>query len=172
MKKLLLLVALASSTAHAEPPPRLLLGTDPIGLVTNSYVLTAGYALSDHVAVRGEVQLQHDDLNSVELWHYRASVPIFLDRTFHGPFIEPGLVQMTGTTTEWQLDAYGNPVATTAQVKTFGPSMMVGYEWTFHDRYTIAAAFGASKVWSSSSSPGVLGFFGGPEYYIRAGWLF
>jgi len=171
MKKLVLAAALASSTAHAEPP-RLLVATDPIGLIQDSYALTASYALSDHVAARGEVQLQRDDLDSIELWHYRASLPIFLDRTFHGPFVEPGVFQMTGTASSWVLDGSGNPVPTSAQVKTFGPSMMVGWQWTFHDRYSIAAAFGGSKVWSSSSSPGVLGFGGGPEWYVRVGWLF
>lgn len=168
MKKLALLVALASSKAHADP--KLLVGTDPLGPLNDIYALTASYALSDHAAVRGEIQLQHDAFDSYELWHYRVSVPLFLDRTFHGPFVEPGLVQTEGTINGFTLDASGNPVPEAVQVKTFGPSMMVGYEWTFHDRYSIAAAFGGSKIWSST--PGVLGIGGGPEYYVRVGWLF
>jgi hypothetical protein len=168
MKTLLVLAALACSTAYAEPP-KLMIGTDPLGPLNDVYALTAAYALSDHVALRGEVQMQRDDFDTNELWHYRISVPMFLDRTFHGPFIEPGLVQMQGTINGYVLDASGNPVPQAVQLKTFGPSMMVGYEWTFHDRYTIAAAFGGSKIWSST--PGVLGL-GGPEYYVRVGWLF
>ena len=158
MKKLLLLIALASSTANAEPP-RLLVGTDPIGLVHDSYALTASYALSDHVAARGEIQLQRDDFDSLEVWHYRASLPLFLDRTFHGPFIEPGFVQMHATYMNYD-------------IRTFGPSMMVGYQWTFHDRYSIAGAFGESKIWSTSSTPGVLYAGGGPEWYVRVGYVF
>ena len=169
MKKLLVVIALASSTAHADPP-KLMIGTDPLGPLNDIYALTASYAVSDHVAVRGEVQLQRDDFDTNNLWHYRASVPLFLDRTFHGPFVEPGLVQTEGTINGYTLDATGNPVPMALQVKTFGPSMMVGYQWTFHDRYSIAAAFGGSKIWSST--PGVLGIGGGPDFYIRVGWLF
>jgi hypothetical protein len=169
MKKLLVLAALACSTAAHAEPPKLLVGTDPLGPINNTYALTAAYALSDHIAVRGEVQLQHDDFYSTELWHYRVSVPMFLDRTFHGPFVEPGLVQVQGTINSYVLDASGNEVPQAVALKTFGPSMMVGYEWTYHDRYSIAAAFGGSKIWSST--PGVLGL-GGPEYYVRVGWLF
>jgi len=91
---------------------------------------------------------------------------------FHGPFLEPGLVAMHASTTAWTADAYGNPMAVPVRVQTFGPSMMVGWQWTFHDHFSIAAAFGASKVWSSSSTPGVLGFGAGPEWYTRVGYVF
>ena len=50
----LLLIALASSTAYAEPPHRIVLATDPLSVVTGTYTLSAALAVHGHAAVTGE----------------------------------------------------------------------------------------------------------------------
>ena len=57
----LLLIALASSTAYAEPPHRIVLATDPLSVVNGTYTLSAALAVHEHAAVTGEASFTSAD---------------------------------------------------------------------------------------------------------------
>jgi hypothetical protein len=84
---------LALSIAAADPPdsPRFEIASDPIGMFLGNYTLAATYAFADHIAVRGSVTHGNPETGA-ELWHVSASVLAYLDRAFHGPFLEGGFV--------------------------------------------------------------------------------
>jgi hypothetical protein len=168
----LLLVALASSTAYADPPRRIMLATDPLALVNGTYTADAAYAIHDHVALTGEA-LYADPGDVVPAWRQsrvQAGVRLFLDRAFQGPFVEAGLRRTHVSGDGTAVDQNGAPIPFHAEYRTFGPTVSVGWQWTFHDTWSIAYAIGTSKAWSVSGN--VLGVAGGTEHDLRVGFVF
>ncbi len=93
---------------------------------------------------------------------------VYLDRAFHGPFVEAG-VQVRST-------PYFTPSPAPSgfditRERAFDVTAFVGWQWTFRSRLTITGAFGGSRRLASSFN-----WFGGTppsrESYVRAGFAF
>jgi hypothetical protein len=170
----LLLIALASSTAYAEPPRRIALAIDPLALVTGSYTASTTFAINDSVAVTGEASFTPADdaiAGGLQTSREQLGVRLYLDRAFHGPFVEAGLRRTHAQCDVYTADDAGNVYSYDVDERTFGPMASVGWQWTFHDRWTLSYALTASKVWSSSGN--VLGYYGVmPESNLRLGAVF
>lgn len=172
MRMLLGLAVLASSTAYADPPRRIMLATDPLALVNGTYTAAAAYAIHDHVALTGEA-LYADPDGASRAWHQsreQAGVRLFLDRAFQGPFVEAGLRRTHVSGDGIAVDQNGAPISFHAEYRMFGPTVSVGWQWTFHDTWSLSYAVGTSKAWSVSGN--VLGVAGGTEQDLRVGFVF
>lgn len=168
----LILLALASSTAYAEPPRRIELATDPLALVNGTYTVDAAYAIHDHVALTGEA-LYVDPGDSSPAWRQsrvQAGVRLFLDRAFQGPFVEAGLRRTHATGDGYAVDQNGTAIPFHADYRMFGPTVSVGWQWTFHDTWSLSYAVGTSKAWSITGN--VLGAAATTEQNLRVGFVF
>src|SRR4051812_35603552 len=92
---LLLLPSLAAADDLAVTgvrAPRLAVATDPIGLFAGRYALSASYVTSRWTALRAEVQVIEDTTGwGNDGWRAALSLPLYLDRPLHGPYVEPGV---------------------------------------------------------------------------------
>ena len=173
MRTLLVLAALAASTAaRADPPRHIALATDPLGLINGTYVLHGVYAFNDHVALTAEgVRSSEDGLGtSTSMTRLQGGVRLFLDRAFQGPFVEAGVRRQDTRGIGYVLDQNGMASPYVGDYMTFGPRASVGWQWTFHDTWSISYAIGTSKVWTTNAS--VLGFGMAPEHELRVGFVF
>jgi hypothetical protein len=170
----LLLIALASSTAYADPPRRIALAIDPLALVTGTYTASTTIAMNDHVAVTGEASFTAADdaiVSGLQSSREQLGVRLYLDRAFHGPFAEAGLRRTHEQGEVYTVGDAGNVYPYDVDQRTFGPMASVGWQWTFHDRWTLSYAVTAAKVWSSTGN--VLGYYGvTPESNLRLGVVF
>lgn len=160
---------------------------DPVGLVSGRYAISAARRMSEHIAIRvdGQVIDGSNPIVTVHTWRTGITAPIYLDRAFHGPFIEPGVFVAR------RLSAFGLTQETDAMASVYaaydhaaGPQVFVGWQWLFRSGLTIAGAIGASQNWAGNDVPvGVLGVaVGGPsapwwirpatESYVRVGYAF
>jgi|HubBroStandDraft_6_1064221.scaffolds.fasta_scaffold338309_2 hypothetical protein len=164
-----LLLAVLDASALADPTesPRFELATDPLGLLQGRYALAATYALTDHFAVRGSIM--HGDATT-QLTVFRATVSVlaYLDRAFHGPFLEAGYAW------EDQLLEYSESAGEPTETWTIdlgGPELLLGWQWTYAKHYSLSATVGAMRVWrpavSELPAPTI-------EYesYVNVGYVF
>jgi len=172
---------LTSSHSFADEPnePRLAVATDPIGLFSGTYALSATY-VARYVTLRGDVQVTEDLPGSPGSGDWRAaiSVPLFLDRPLHGPFVEPGIalanrfmgygpgIGVLGGTTD---SAGLGGVMTTWQpehARSIEPQIFVGWQWMFRTRFHIAGAVGVARHLATDGSGTSYAI---PQSYLRVG---
>ena len=146
--------------AYLKKFRRVNLSTNPIGWMAGFYGVSASYAVSENVVIRGDVnvgkQFEHDDGIEVGI-----SAPIYLKRAYSGPFIEPGLlVQSWKDSYDYAYygDSYGSSASTTGRVLV---EMLAGWHWTFDSGLNFALAAGASREINgdSGSDPHFAGYF-------------
>ncbi len=161
-------------SAPDEPMPRLAVATDPIGLVTGSYALSATYVASRHAGIRADVSIFEDvPLLASTGWRASLNVPIYLDRTLSGPYVEPGIavaerlagIGLLGGSADGSMAPYAVPIHT----RTIEPQIFVGWQWLYRSRLSIAGAIGAARQFlndGSGTSHSV------PQSYLRVGLAF
>jgi hypothetical protein len=156
LASLYLLLAVLDGSALADPTdsPRFELATDPLGLIQGRYELAATYALTDHLAVRGSV-MRGDASTQATLSRATLCVVAYLDRTFHGPFLEAGF----GYEDNWF-----------EITNTGGPEVLLGWQWTYAKHYSLSTAVGAMRVWGPtiSDQPEPIEY----ESYVNLGYVF
>jgi hypothetical protein len=153
---LLALVLPTSAMAHAEPTTAI--ATDPVGLVHESYSLSIMRAVSHRFAVRADATITPDTATIAGPHQLGVSAPIYLDRPFHGPFVDPGIL-VRRQPNYYGIGGFGNGAVgclgcMTSTTITFGPQISVGWQFTCGSGLTLAAAVGAARTWASTS-PGV-----------------
>ena len=108
---------------------------NPFGPFFGYYDAAAAHAVSQNVAIAGS--LTGWDYSNSEHTGYQltASVPIYLRRTFSGPFLEPGIVIRESTTSydNYCYDASGADYscADGDTHRWAGPEMLFGWQSTF-----------------------------------------
>jgi len=119
------------------------ISSNPIGWMVGFYGLSVSEAVTDHVVIRGDVNM----INFASSSGYEAglSMPLYLKRAYSGPFIEPGVVVRSLTHT----DSY-DMSSTTETIA--GPEMLVGYHVTFDSGFNIAAALGIARNINTSAN--------------------
>jgi hypothetical protein len=161
--------------AAPEPTaPRLAVATDPIGLVSGSYALSATYVASHHVGIRADVTIFEDvPLLASTGWRASINAPIYLDRALSGPYVEPGVavaerlagIGLLGGSADGSMAPYAVPIHT----RTVEPQIFVGWQWLYRSRLSIAAAIGAARQFVND---GTGASYSIPLSYLRVGLAF
>ncbi|MBP9086947.1 MAG: hypothetical protein KBG15_12570 [Kofleriaceae bacterium] len=149
-----------------------LIAANPIGWLMGVYGVSVSHALSNNIAVRGDVTAYVDAFGETgnNALEFGISAPIYLRRTYQGPFVEPGLAVRTYTndTCDYYSSSPGG-CSTTTESQT-GPQVLVGYHVSYDSGFSMAAAFGIQRNLTSTSE------YGGDEIlpagYFRVGYAF
>lgn len=105
------------------------LSINPIGLMMGFYSISGSFAVSDNIAIRGDLSVVDLDDDDDDFTEVGIGAPIYLRRTYQGPFIEPGVIVR-----EW---ADGD--------STQGPQVLFGWHWTFESGLNASMALGAGR---------------------------
>jgi hypothetical protein len=136
------------------------------------YDIGAAHALSQNVAVQGSLTMwdySHGDHTGYQL---TASVPLYLKRTFSGPFLEPGLiVRESNSGSSYCYDANGSYSSCGTDTHRWaGPEMLFGWQATFDSGFTVQWAFGVAK--RMATNYGSSGDDTDVNGYFRVGYAF
>lgn len=127
------------------------LSVNPLAWMFEIYGVSATVALSDHLAVHGDITIYGFEDGATEL---SVGVPIYFRRTFQGPFLEPGVLTRryeTGDET--------------------GPHVLLGWHWMYESGLNLAIAFGAGRDLSKDDD-GYTDSSPFPSGYVRMGYAF
>lgn len=120
------------------------ISVNPIGALFGWYGGGISYAVSDHVAIKGDLEIfDGEDLKGSEL---NLTAPLYLRKTYTGLFIEPGVMVRTLQDTSYD-DCYDCYESTpmTVEKTAIGPEVMIGYHYMTDSGFNVAAAFGAMR---------------------------
>ncbi len=137
---------------------KLNIATNPIGWMFGIYGVSASYAMSQNIAIRGDANIINIDNESG--YEVGISAPIYFRRVYSGPFIEPGLISRGSS--ESSDNAYSCVDCGSSSYKMVGPEVLFGWHWTFDSGLNVAMAFGAARNMNSdggSSEPEPAGYF-------------
>jgi hypothetical protein len=170
------LIGTGATRAHAAPE-RALVAANPLGWLVGIYGATASVAVTDHVALRGEFDYARApfflEMNIIE---GDVGAPIYVRRTFHGVFVEPGVV-VRRIEEWWEGDSTyigGKFVEIKPGSRRYiqwGPQLLVGWQWTGASGVSIAAAAGVT--YNVNNDPRTSGReVVVPNGYLRFGYAF
>ena len=119
------------------------IAVNPFGPFFNFYDVSIARKVSQHMALSGQVSYFNKDNSTMT--QLVIAVPIYLRRTFSGPFIEPGIIwRQTGDSNDCY--NYGSSAGCGSTAHNWaGPELLVGWHWTFDSGLNIAWAFGVAK---------------------------
>jgi len=147
---------------------------NPFGPFFGYYDAAAAHALSQNVAIAGSVTGWDYSNSSHTGYQITASLPIYLRRTFSGPFLEPGLVIRESTTSydDYCYDASGADYSCAggSTHRWAGPEMLFGWQSTFDSGLTVQWAFGVAKHVATNYDEGSDGT--DVNGYFRVGYAF
>lgn len=136
---------------------KLNISTNPIGWMFGVYGVSASYAMSQNIAIRGDANIMNVGHESG--YEVGISLPIYFRRVYSGPFIEPGLI--TRGFRNNNDNAYSCSDCSSSDTSMVGPEVLFGWHWTFDSGLNVAFAFGAARDLGSqdSSQPQPAGYF-------------
>lgn len=147
------------------------LAANPFGPFFGYYDAAYSYAVSNNVAVTGALSgySKGTDYSDKSMFQITASLPVYFKRAFSGPFIEPGIIYRTNTSSyNYECAGCDNSANTRSWA---GPELLLGWHHNFDSGLNIVYAFGVAKHMSDSdqmatnSDPDVNG-------YLRIGYNF
>jgi hypothetical protein len=168
----------AVAPAFADAPAvtrRINLSSDPLTWPFGGYGGSVSLAVSDHVALRAEADFL--DVTDYRITEGDLSAPIYLDRTYHGVFVEPGVV--VRHVREAGVDDCNPGITRPDCVPTpytrwstqWGPQALLGWHWSADNGVNLAIALGATfdvgSIDSRVSRTPIL-----PNGYLRVGYAF
>jgi len=103
--------------------------SNPIGWMFGFYGASVSVAVHKNVALRGDLNIYRVGGGSGS--EFGLSAPIYFKRTFHGPFLEPGIVARNLD----ECDGCGSA----------GPEVLFGWHWMFDSGLNVAIALGALR---------------------------
>lgn len=133
------LVEVGGHNRYRFSHPRWNVSTNPIGLMLGYYGASLSYAITDHVALRGDVNYYDpvdSDTTGTELG---IGAPIYFKKMYSGMFLEPGAIIRT--------ESSGG-----SDSSTVGPQVLLGYHWIWDSGFNAAAAFGFGRNWNTDQS--------------------
>lgn len=134
------------------------LSTNPLGWIFGIYGASVSYGISQNVAIRGDVNYFAPADTDVRGSELGVGLPVYLRRTYQGPFLEPGFIVRT----------FGDGDGDTES--TVGPQVLVGWHWSWDSGLNLAMAFGAGRNWSTDDDDYDEDIF--PNGYLRFGYAF
>lgn len=127
------------------------IASNPIGWMFGFYGASVSIAVHKNIALRGDINVYH--LGSDSGNEIGVSAPIYFKRTFHGPFLEPGIVARNF---DDDCDDCGSA----------GPEVLFGWHWMFDSGLNVAFALGALRNMRHGSDNAE------PTGYFRIGYAF
>ncbi len=115
------------------------ISTNPVGLMLGFYGLSVSQGLNQHVAVRADINYINIVDSDEEMFEAGVGVPLYLRRTYQGPFVEPGVIVRTSK---------GCDECDTS--KTVGPQVLFGWHRSWDSGFNVAAAAGFGRDLDSS----------------------
>lgn len=114
--------------------------TNPVGLMLGFYGASLSYAVTDHVALRGDLNY-YDPAGGGEGTGFEvgAGAPIYFRKMYSGMFLEPGVISRSMTS--------GDMTTTTV-----GPQVLLGYHWYWDSGFNTALAFGFGRNFSTDGT--------------------
>lgn len=166
------LVVLACAPALADPAPdaHYELAVDPVSWLNHQYAASAATAISTHVALRTDVGADASQASGPNTaYQAGTSAQLFLERAFHGAFVEPGVVWHSAPAGVGCLGGLQDTVCPMTRTRWTSAAVLVGWQWTSDAHFTLAAAVGYSRPIAGEPSP----YYGDRpqvEWYLRAGY--
>ena len=144
---------------------------NPFGPFFGYYDLGVSKAMSQNIALSGSLAYyeKSTDYDSHSMFQLTVSAPIYFRRTFSGPFLEPGLIYRSSSSSDnYVYSGCADCTSSMSSHTWFGPELLFGWHWNFDSGLNIAWAFGLAKhvsdnntdpYASSSDTPDVNGYF-------------
>jgi hypothetical protein len=122
------------------------ISANPFGPFFGLYDAAVSYGVNQNLAISGSLGGYSKSSGSdTTMFQFTASAPIYLRRTFDGPFLEPGIIYRT-TTNNYSYDG-------TMSSRTWaGPELLFGWHWNFDSGLNISWAAGVAKHMSDSDT--------------------
>ncbi len=161
-------VKVGESDDYLKSYKRTNISTNPIGWIIGSYGVSVSYGINDHVAIRGDVGFLSNYLDeNTTGFSVGVGAPLYLKRTYRGPFLEPGFALMT---VKRSTDGYysGCTDCRDSSATVAGPQMLFGWHWTWDSGFNLAVAAGVGRNWSTDSEYSQIF----PNGYFRVGYAF
>jgi hypothetical protein len=114
------------------------ISANPFGPFFGYYDAAYSHGMSQNLAITGSIAGYSSGDSSYGHTMFQASVsmPIYLRRTFDGPFLEPGIMYRSSTS------GGGDYMSTHTWA---GPQLLFGWHWNFDSGLNISWAFGVAK---------------------------
>lgn len=168
--KLLVTALLLVTTPALADAPSTTIQVDPISWTHRTFAGGIAHAIASRVALRADATVVTAEPTLSGFTSSRAGVTavLYLDRVFHGPFVEAGgHVRSTPYFTS-SMDPTGFDIT---RERAFDVVAYAGWQWSFSSGLHIAAAIGGSRTLVSSFN-WLGGMPHGRESYVRAGFAF
>ncbi len=113
--------------------------TNPIGIILGYYGASLSYAVTDNIALRGDLNYYapvEDDTTGSEIG---IGAPIYFRKMYSGMFIEPGAIVRTKSSGD-------------STSSTVGPQVLLGYHFIWDSGFNAAAALGVGRNWNTDDS--------------------
>lgn len=133
---------------------------NPLGWMIGIYGVSVSHAVSEHIALKGDVTIYNivdTDTSGIE---FSAALPIYFRRAYQGAFLEPGLMMRSFSDDDEDYHSSSDPSV------TFGPQVLFGWHWTWDSGLNVAAAAGVGRDLDDNDAEP---FFNG---YFRVGYAF
>jgi hypothetical protein len=141
------------------------ISVNPISPFFNYFDGSFAYGLSQNIAISGSFGYYNKD--SQQLTQVGVTLPIYFRRTFSGPFIEPGLLYRSSGSSYGGCD--NTYYSCSSGDSYLGPTLMVGWHWTFDSGLNLSFAAGVVKSIGDSNNSNDSPEFNG---YFRVGYAF
>jgi hypothetical protein len=128
---------------------------NPFGPFWGYYDGSASYAVSQNVAVSVGLSGWSTGNGYHTGYQATASLPIYFRRTYSGPYLEPGLITRSTSSSYSNYCASSSGCGSSGDTHTWvGPELLLGWQWSFDSGLNLAMAFGVAKhVGDSQMSP-------------------
>jgi hypothetical protein len=146
---------------------------DPFSAFFGYYDAAAAHAISQNVAISGSISVWDYSHGEHSGYQLTASMPIYLRRTFSGPFLEPGIVirESSHSYDDYCYDGAADYSCGGGSTDRWaGPEMLFGWQSTFDSGLTVQWAFGVAKHVATNYSDGSDGT--DVNGYFRVGYAF
>jgi hypothetical protein len=120
------------------------ISANPFGLFFGVYDAAYSYGASENIAITGSVTGYSKQNSDTTMFQFTASAPIYLRRTFDGPFLEPGIIYRSTTS--------GDGSSYMSSRTWAGPELLFGWHWNFDSGLNISWAFGVAKHMSDNDT--------------------
>lgn len=128
------LVPVGESNEYLKKFRRTNISSNPIGWMVGFYGVSVSHAISNHVAIRGDVNYISPVDSDFQMTEVGVGVPLYLRRTYQGPFLEPGAIVRTESS-DYHDDGDS----------TLGPQVLFGWHWTWDSGFNVAVATGVGR---------------------------
>jgi hypothetical protein len=111
--------------------PRWNVASNPLLWLTDIYGISLSHAVSDHIALRGDVTVTNFSEADRVGYQLSANAPIYFRRAYQGLYLEPGVTIRRGDSSRSRT--------------TFGPHVLAGWHWIWDSGLNASVAFGLGR---------------------------